>query len=940
MSSAHRHTFSHEHTRGLMSAGHVSCKGEGGVNYTGIAATLWRSCENRPPVPRFSKVCLKHGPGAGSVNGLPRHPREVFRFTLCLLLLALFHLAMLGCGGGASGVGPPNVDPPGGGRVAPAGSNPVALAFRSTELGAPAASDGRNYRSPEFMRHHGLAAISADAAYQRGYFGQDVTIAVADDGLDPTHPDLAGRIRASRHVRNRNANVFEPGRAGELGVGHGTYVALLAAGARDNTGGTFEIRAAGGGAIPTYNVHGVAPRASIMPIQLAGGGQPVEAMEHAVANRAQVLNFSIGLSEWYYGKYAGRDGVWLAPSKPLFRPLMERGLVGGFLHVDFAATARALENRDIVAVWAAGNDSWNSINNRVHMCGKNYIGEDGCLLGDLAFTAEEFMENFSWLHEGKDGDRDGPTVSFREMWGTDCGGGDCADYNSTGGWAVAPLFQPGLLGKWLVVGALDRSGRIARFSNGCGEARNWCLFAPGQGLRVGPDEALEGTSFAAPMVSGALAVLRSRLPGLPMEVVQAVLLYAADPMGTRVDNPDEPDPVYGWGRLNLGRAIAMQGTVRLPYSVAGTTRSLPLRNARITLSPALAHVGAGLKAVPVAVGGVRGAYYNMALSRIVDVRGGGRRFPAHTRAAAGMFAPTDGHYHEVHGAFVTTDPETGGVRSAGSVYSDDLLGAVRFRYGLCDGCEQSPWREWDAFDATGPSVAAPFFADAGGSFAFEGQGAGVRPFAVLDGNNHSRTPWWQLGLQWRMSRGGFGLVAEVSHINENRSFWGAHPGALGNARTATRQGRLLLSRALGDNWRVFLGYEHAAGKVSVSGGMLSGISGLRAAGRSAGIEGRGVFRHNDRLRFSTRQGMGIRGGRARISHVVATGADFAEAFYLGRSQSLERRRIEIGLRSRQATTYALGYSLPFGENAQFAFGLEYESESRSNGASLGWQKKF
>ena len=45
------------------------------------------------------------------------------------------------------------------------------------------------------------------------------------------------------------------------------------------------------------------------------------------------------------------------------------------------------------------------------------------------------------------------------------------------------------------------------------------------------------------MASGALAVLKSRLPGLPMEVVQAVLLYAADPMGTRVDNPDEPDPV-------------------------------------------------------------------------------------------------------------------------------------------------------------------------------------------------------------------------------------------------------------------------------------------------------------------------------------------------------------------------------------------------------------
>ena len=170
--------------------------------------------------------------------------------TMRRLLLAC---AVLVAGGGGGGVDR--------GPSAPAGSNPVDLAFRSTELGALAASDGRNYRTPEFMGHHGLAAISADTAYQRGYFGQDVTIAVADDGLDPTHPDLAGRIRTPRHVRNRNANVFEPGRAGDLETGHGTYVALLAAGARDNTGRTFETRAAGGGAIPTYNVHGVAPRA-------------------------------------------------------------------------------------------------------------------------------------------------------------------------------------------------------------------------------------------------------------------------------------------------------------------------------------------------------------------------------------------------------------------------------------------------------------------------------------------------------------------------------------------------------------------------------------------------------------------------------------------------------------------------------------------------------
>ncbi|MCY4439040.1 MAG: S8 family serine peptidase, partial [Deltaproteobacteria bacterium] len=286
--------------------------------------TASRGCTRlRPPGPGyFSQAKWPVVIGGRRRKGVPRSWS-----TRCraggLLLLACVMLAAGGCSGSDDGGGRPRGGPP-----APTTPNPVGLTFRATALGAPNPSDGRDYRTREYQGHHGLDAISADEAYQRGYFGQDVTIAVADDGLDPTHPDLAGRIRAPRHVRNRNANVFEPGRAGDLGTGHGTYVALLAAGARDNAGGTFEIRAAGGGAIPTYNVHGVAPQASIMPIQLAGGGQPLQAIDHAAANRAQVLNFSIGITQHYYGRYAGRDGVWLTVGKPLFRPLLNLDLVG------------------------------------------------------------------------------------------------------------------------------------------------------------------------------------------------------------------------------------------------------------------------------------------------------------------------------------------------------------------------------------------------------------------------------------------------------------------------------------------------------------------------------------------------------------------------------------------------------------------------------------
>ena len=148
-----------------------------------------------------------------------------------------------------------------------------------------------------------------------------------------------------------------------------------------------------------------------MPIALDGGATPPAGVRHAVANQAQVLNFSLRVNTSYYGEYAGREGVWLTTQLPLFGPI-----IGDELRRDFADVAAAAEHADIVMVWAAGNEAWNSRNNKVNMCGKNHIGEDGCLLGDVTVTAQEFMQNFTWLTDPDDPSR---KISFKDMWGTD-----------------------------------------------------------------------------------------------------------------------------------------------------------------------------------------------------------------------------------------------------------------------------------------------------------------------------------------------------------------------------------------------------------------------------------------------------------------------------------------------------------------------------------------
>ena len=154
------------------------------------------------------------------------------------------------------------------------------------------------------------------------------------------------------------------------------------------------------------------------------------------------------------------------------------------------------------------------------------------------------------------------------------------------------------------------------------------------------------------------------------------------------------------------------------------------------------------------------------------------------------------------------------------------------------------------------------------------------------------------------------------------------------------QNRVLLSAPLGGTWRGLVGYERSSAEVSAGGGMLGGISGLRAEGWSAETRGSGVFREGDLVRLSVRRDTAVTGGRARIDHVVAAGSSFADAFYRREPQSLERKRTVIDLHGRSATRYALGYGLPLGESTQLAVGLEYEEETGDRAASAHLRMSF
>ena len=135
--------------------------------------------------------------------------------------------------------------------------------------------------------------------------------------------------------------------------------------------------------------------------------------------------------------------------------------------------------------------------------------------------------------------------------------------NLSGG---AVRFIPELRGHWVLVAATDGSGTIANFSNRCGIAAQWCIAAPGERVRVAsynPSrgstnlyENINGTSFAAPMVSGGLAVMKQLFRGqLSNTELVSRLFQTAKKSGIHANRS-----IYGQGLMDLGAATNPWGT--------------------------------------------------------------------------------------------------------------------------------------------------------------------------------------------------------------------------------------------------------------------------------------------------------------------------------------------------------------------------------------------
>ncbi len=423
--------------------------------------------------------------------------------------------------------------------------------------------DTASWRSDEFTSNWGLAAIGADAAYARGLSGDGVRLSLADSGTDLRHGEFGAKdhrpIRLADEGCQRETiptatqsgcfysegdrasieyNDLPPktlamlqdmvanGTLSSLDLHwykrmlgayydpHGTHVAGTMLANRDGTG-----------------MHGVAYGANLSPIRLFGhiyNDAPysldriktvaasneayVNAFKQMQEQNVRVINHSWGIPE-QVDTVEQLDAALQVQRSSVGSVLGNMSLDGGLLQV-----------------WAAGNSL------------------------SLNQTPESapFADTLSSL----------------------------------------PRAMPELEPYWVTVVNLNQNLTLDPSSFRCGYSKEWCVAAPGTRITStvfdGPiqvennydedgevegfnliDERLDfdyaaytGTSMAAPHVTGALGLLIERFPYLDNPQIRDVLLTTAQDLG-------EPgvDDVYGWGLIDLKKAIDGPGQIRVDTTV-------------------------------------------------------------------------------------------------------------------------------------------------------------------------------------------------------------------------------------------------------------------------------------------------------------------------------------------------------------------------------------
>ncbi|MDC0091905.1 S8 family serine peptidase [Gammaproteobacteria bacterium] len=428
------------------------------------------------------------------------------------LLFSLFILLSCGGGGGGGAQNTPTIS------QTPTPPAPPALSYDELK------TQYEGYY--EYQNQWGLDLVNASSAYARGATGLGITIGITDSGLDDTHTEIsAGRLSSDSDLEYSN---YKPNTRQQR---HGTMVASVAAGKQD--------------------------RSDTSPI-------------HGVAFEANVLFIAIQLAE----------------PDPDYEPV-DLGTDDGSGTVSGAPDFTGIDNF-FSQLFEIYNDYDVDIVN-------NSYGYSGNIIDYTEAQVRNAFPN-TIAEMSQMGTPDSEKTIY--VWAA----GNAGGYADQGVDFSSPELFPGMAhyiseiqGHSIAVVSVDENGSISSFSSRCGVAQDYCIAAPGgrvtaayptsssdTGIYIGNpnDESYNsciqdnscyavtsGTSFAAPFISGGLAVIAQYFEGQlgSTEIVNR-LFSTANKKGVYADKA-----IYGQGLMDLGAATSPVGqmTAMLTETLTG-----------------------------------------------------------------------------------------------------------------------------------------------------------------------------------------------------------------------------------------------------------------------------------------------------------------------------------------------------------------------------------
>ena len=368
----------------------------------------------------------------------------------------------------------------------------------------------------EYQRQWGLEVVNASAAYARGATGSGITIGITDSGLDSTHSEIS--ITRLSSDSDLSYSDYTPNTRQQR---HGTMVASVAAGAQDKS--------------DTSPMHGVAFDANVLFI-----------------------------------------AIQLAEPDPNYDPV-DLGSDDGAGNVSNAPDFTGIDNFFTQLFEIYNQYDVDIVNNS--------YGYSGNIID---YTEAQVRNAFpkTIVEMSQVGTPDSQKTIY--VWAAGNAGGYAdqgVDYSSPELLPGMAYFIPEIQGHSIAVASVDEDGSISSFSSRCGVAQDYCISAPGGKITAAyptsssdtglyPQDQTDeeysdciqdnscfavtsGTSFAAPFVSGGLAVIAEYFEGQlgSTEIVDR-LFATANKNGVYSDKA-----IYGQGLMDLGAATAPVGQV-------------------------------------------------------------------------------------------------------------------------------------------------------------------------------------------------------------------------------------------------------------------------------------------------------------------------------------------------------------------------------------------